>query len=177
MQDSKLLRNVQCGACWSGANLYHAGHLDTQKCSYCDAPKHTIKHIIWHCPQHNVKRKALDPELAQFGSDTRPEPLLHGIAPALHHTDGHTYWGIPLPPDTPPRIINLTGATDHPPDFRQALATFTDPFNLNSRQLFDRLRYTPNMQDPPTPRRIEALPPNRPTIHTDGGLLSPTDNK
>ena len=51
LADSNMLRQVQCGACWTGTTLYKTGHAESDMCPYCKNVKHDVEHIIWRCPR------------------------------------------------------------------------------------------------------------------------------
>ena len=133
------MTRVQTGSCWTGSTLYKAGHLDTPLCPHCGA-KRIVEHIVWHCPKHSELRGTFDPLLAELGPIHLPPPLLHGIAPALHHLSEHTFWGTPLSYDQPD-ANTLFGALPFPPDVHYPLHGLIESYpGLNTRQLFDRIR-------------------------------------
>lgn len=170
LQDSKLIKQVQTGACWSGHFLFKAGHINTEACPYCGHPKHTMEHIIWHCPHHHEARQAYDPLLAKYGPKYLPPALLHGIAPALHQDPQHTYWGSSIIPSDLDAVV-LFGATTIPPEASQALLAM--PFQhsgYNTRQLLASIRTRSDLRDPPNPGWSDQELPQNPNIYTDGGV-------
>ena len=92
-EDKTLLNIVRSGSTWTANTAYWANHTDTTMCRRCGKEKETAEHIHWYCTALQKQRADADKALGCCNPDMLPQPVKHGIAPAMGADPRMPYWG------------------------------------------------------------------------------------
>ena len=147
----------------TASQLHNAEVLDTAACRECGHPKADLWHLLWECPQHQIRRQqCLD--FINMTPDCMPECLsLHGLPPLLGAQSQGDLW---LGPSSQPEHF--------PDEVRQH-------FDTASLRAYGTVRLLARIQAGPIPscEAPQAGPvvgplPEEPNCYTDGSVFRPT---
>ena len=73
---------TRTGASWIRTAAYWAGQAEEKTCQLCNQDEEKADHI-WYCKALHEKRNEVDDQLAKLNPVDLPNPVRHGIAPAM----------------------------------------------------------------------------------------------
>lgn len=194
----RLVTLVRTGAQRTREAAFWAGHSDAKTCSLCGAMGEGSDHF-WYCTALYDCRCVADPILAAINPDVLPNPLRHGIAPALVSDIGAPFWGGPWSDNIQPEVAIMFGAHDIAQDdeevgnwMRQVVDMHTDfevpvmdsvhsgtvqgpikTARCTARQAMQIMTQARDTLELPRPRSCDGVAPAEPNVYTDGSLKHP----
>ena len=83
---------TRTGAAWNRTAAYWAAQAEDKICQLCNEEEENADHIRY-CKALRPKRIEIDAQLAKLDPDDLPNPVRHGIAPAMKANPYRTFWG------------------------------------------------------------------------------------